>query len=433
MLSDFYQRVCKTPSDINEHLETLFHYTQKCSSVVECGVRNIVSSYAFAMGLKDTPNNSYQMVDPYKSSQIDTFLKLCTDNNVNASFTEQSDLKCERSNTDLLFIDTWHVYGHLKRELEYWNSYVQKYIILHDTTVDAVYGETIRNGWDAEKQSIEHGIPVSEIQKGLWPAVEEFLESHPEWTLHERFTNNNGLTVLKRKDILPKVLVLIIASNTNEIHTEQQNIWRQYMNSHPNVDCYLLKSFPDLPTPYAFLDKNLLAIRMQETYENIYFKTQSAFRVFKPILYKYDYVFRTNTSTFLLFDRLLEHCKTLPATNICSATPNMPFENLNQFIPSGCGFLMSPDVVEKLIHTPLGVPTQQDDIGFGISMNKYGVEMRDIGDKFVRIQSLEEYEFQKESLPSLAYHIRMVHRDRNKRPTDEAKLGHLLVDRFYPQ
>ena len=34
--------------------------------------------------------------------------------------------------------------------------------------------------------------------KGLWPAVEEFLESNPHWTLHERFKNNNGLTILKR-------------------------------------------------------------------------------------------------------------------------------------------------------------------------------------------------------------------------------------------
>lgn len=33
----------------------------------------------------------------------------------------------------------------------------------------------------------------------MWPAVEEFLAAHPnEWALQQRFTNNNGLTVLKR-------------------------------------------------------------------------------------------------------------------------------------------------------------------------------------------------------------------------------------------
>lgn len=70
---------------------------------------------------------------------------------------------------------------------------------MHDTTVDEITGETIRCGWDAKKQSVESGFPVDEITKGLWPAVVEFLEQNPEWYLKERFTNNNGLTILARK------------------------------------------------------------------------------------------------------------------------------------------------------------------------------------------------------------------------------------------
>ena len=41
-------------------------------------------------------------------------------------------------------------------------------------------------------------LPVNEILNGLWPAIEEFLVSNPEWILKERFTNNNGLTVLEK-------------------------------------------------------------------------------------------------------------------------------------------------------------------------------------------------------------------------------------------
>lgn len=193
-----YEETVSTPSDINEHLPVLLAYTKQCSAVVECGVRNIVSSYAFALGLACTPNNQYVMVDPKKSDQIEPFLTMCAANNVNTSFYEQSDLDCPLVDTDLLFIDTWHVYGHLKRELSRWNTSVKKFIILHDTTVDEWAGETIRNGWDADQQSIETGIPVDEIRKGLWPAVEEFLAAHPEWTIELRLTNNNGLTVLRR-------------------------------------------------------------------------------------------------------------------------------------------------------------------------------------------------------------------------------------------
>ena len=69
---------------------------------------------------------------------------------------------------------------------------------MHDTTIDEYYGETVRCGWNAYIQSKETGYAIEDITKGLWPAIEEFLQTHPEWKLHERFTNNNGLTILKR-------------------------------------------------------------------------------------------------------------------------------------------------------------------------------------------------------------------------------------------
>jgi hypothetical protein len=38
----------------------------------------------------------------------------------------------------------------------------------------------------------------SEGHVGLWPAVEEFIARNKNWTIKERYTNNNGLTVLER-------------------------------------------------------------------------------------------------------------------------------------------------------------------------------------------------------------------------------------------
>ena len=38
---------------------------------------------------------------------------------------------------DLLFIDTFHVYGQLKRELARFEGQVRRYIAMHDTEVDA--------------------------------------------------------------------------------------------------------------------------------------------------------------------------------------------------------------------------------------------------------------------------------------------------------
>ena len=69
---------------------------------------------------------------------------------------------------------------------------------MHDTTVDEYQGETIRCRLNAAEQSQQSGIPIDEINKGLMPAITEFLDTNTNWKLKERFTNNNGLTILER-------------------------------------------------------------------------------------------------------------------------------------------------------------------------------------------------------------------------------------------
>lgn len=198
-IKQYYAFHCSMSSDINEHLPTLHSYAEKCKHVTECGVRGAVSSYAFADALVGREGTRMIGVDLDTNSNVQQFLGFAKMAGLDAVFYQESDLTCPMEPTDLLFIDTWHVYGHLKRELARWNSVVGKYIILHDTTVDAEFGETLRVGWDAVAQSRQSKIPVEEITKGLWPAVTEFLAEHPEWVLEKRYENNNGLTVLRRE------------------------------------------------------------------------------------------------------------------------------------------------------------------------------------------------------------------------------------------
>ncbi len=197
-LKDRYYQKCVEISDINEHLPTLYRYADQCLHITECGVRSVVSSYAFGSALVSKPGARLIQVDIQSHSNIQHFQKECQAESLETIFHVMSDLDCPLEQTDLLFIDTWHVYGHLKRELNRWHSVVDKYIILHDTEIDGVRGETLRVGWDPVKQSKESGIPVEEICKGLQPAIDEFLTEHPEWKVHSKYTNNNGLTILSR-------------------------------------------------------------------------------------------------------------------------------------------------------------------------------------------------------------------------------------------
>ena len=206
-IENTYISLCNVSSDINEHLPTLYTYAKNCNSVLELGVV-CVSSWAFTHGLLSNHNNmpekKYHVLNDttccdvqdllHKSFGLDINHKCIWKNNLELDF--ESDL--ESRSFDLLFIDSWHVYGQLKRELNKYNTIINKYIIMHDTEVDKIYGESIRRNWDVNTQSIQSGIPAEEITKGLSFAIYEFLQTHPEWKVKEQLTNNNGLTILER-------------------------------------------------------------------------------------------------------------------------------------------------------------------------------------------------------------------------------------------
>ena len=188
--------------DINEHLITLFSYASNCNSVFETGVRGTISSWAFLYGLLNNNNGVHKkmLCNDINICNIDELLKASEGFDIEINYIWKNNLTIDFSDTyDITFIDTWHVYGQLKRELKKFSKITNKYIIMHDTTIDGEIGETIRNGWDPINQSIETGIPVDEIYKGLWYAIEEFLQENHEWYLLHRYTNNNGLTILSRK------------------------------------------------------------------------------------------------------------------------------------------------------------------------------------------------------------------------------------------
>jgi len=192
----------KNSCDIMEHLNTLYKYSKECDSVFETGVRGCISSWAFLKGLLEnkSQNKKVLFMNDINNCNVNELLLVSKNFDIEVKYEWKNNLLLHfDQNYDITFIDTWHIYGQLKRELDKFSKITNKYIIMHDTTVDEIYGETIRCGWDAVKQSKESGFPVQEINKGLWPAVLEFLHNNPEWYIKERFTHNNGLTILARR------------------------------------------------------------------------------------------------------------------------------------------------------------------------------------------------------------------------------------------
>jgi hypothetical protein len=191
------------PANIEEHIENLYRYARKCDSVVEFGVENVVSTWAFLKALTDDPATIARKrlvgVDIVRSENVRSVEVLAEAIGLSYTFVLGDSAKVDIGAMDLLFIDSYHVYGHLKRELQKHHENVGKYIIMHDTTVDGVRGEALRYNRDIVAESRVRGYPPEEIGRGLWPAIKEFLAAHPaEWKLSMRYYRCNGLTVLKR-------------------------------------------------------------------------------------------------------------------------------------------------------------------------------------------------------------------------------------------
>lgn len=174
----------------------------------EMGVRSGVSTWGFLKGLVDhaaaapaVPHALYGLdLSPapphYEELQRSGVAKLP---NLECSFRQGDALHVQPRVADILFIDTLHVFGQLRRELARHAPSTKRFIIMHDTTVDETHGEALRCGFNVKELSKRSGIPKSELVLGLWPAVEEFLcRRGAQWKLRERFTHNNGLTILER-------------------------------------------------------------------------------------------------------------------------------------------------------------------------------------------------------------------------------------------
>lgn len=168
-----YQDACARDTDIHEHLPVLSELTSQCTHVTELGVGWAQSTRAFLR--HDIELHSYEFMP---QPGIREFFEEAKNAGRNVTLHVDDTRKVEIAETDLLFVDSLHIYEQVQKELELHAGKARKYIGFHDTTTYADNGEF--GG------------------KGIWPAIQEFIDSHPEWQLVERRTNNNGLTILKR-------------------------------------------------------------------------------------------------------------------------------------------------------------------------------------------------------------------------------------------
>ena len=173
---DFYYDELKNSNlDISEHLETLKRYAEQSESIVEMGVRRMVSTFSFIKGVPKKLT-CIDAVHPreYLEDNADLFdvtVEICNVLGIDFEFILGDTLKIEIEPCNLLFIDTLHTFDQLSIELKLHGSKSKKWIILHD---------------------------IESAKDELIPAVMQFLLQNTEWFIKEIYRNNNGLMILER-------------------------------------------------------------------------------------------------------------------------------------------------------------------------------------------------------------------------------------------
>ena len=185
-----YLSACNTPSDINENLPILYEVAKDCSHVTEFGVRSGSSTRAFL-----NTDCSLRSYDLEIDSTVNNLFNLGKEKGKDVEYIEANVLDIDIDETDFLFIDTWHHYDQLKKELQKHAHKVKKYLGFHDTNTYALTGESCSNTSTGKVLTVSVENPG-----GLMPAIIEFMVENPEWKFKTYRTNNNGMIILEKKN-----------------------------------------------------------------------------------------------------------------------------------------------------------------------------------------------------------------------------------------
>lgn len=126
----------------------------------------------------------------------------------------------------------------------------------------------------------------------------------------------------------------------------------------------------------SFDEENcLLKLKSPDNLNGTYEKTQAAFRYLENNKIEYDYVFRTNTSTYINIDALIQFLGFEDMGEDVVYSTNLLFNSSNDFVPFGSGyFLIIPRklIIELfLIYKPQNLKCGIDDPVIGYLMGFY--------------------------------------------------------------
>lgn len=219
-----------------------------------------------------------------------------------------------------------------------------------------------------------------------------------------------------------KLLVLVVYSENLSVYSDHITAWRLYSNLDPNVDVYFMKLSQNHTSP--ILQDHIISIPGEESFRNMVYKFVSTLEI---LPYKnYDFILRTNMSSFWVFKNLFPVLETLPRTKLLAGEVNGNYV-------SGAGMIFTPDVCDILVQNKGAVvnydfPDPFDDVILSFYLHKtHGIEYTQIYPRRYDIYLPENGTEQ--TIPDSTFHFRT--KQENSKRQYEYDIMYSLWKRFY--
>lgn len=147
-----------------------------------------------------------------------------------------------------------------------------------------------------------------------------------------------------------RAVILVLASNNNQLYKNYRKIWKSYMNIDPSIRVFFVYGKLDENLEYYDKYSDLIFPDIQESYPVFVKKTIEAMKIIYSN-FTFDFFIRTNLSTFWDFNKLHLQLNDLPTKNCYSGDGPLDGSsyNKNGFYLSGVDTIVSSEMIEAII------------------------------------------------------------------------------------
>jgi len=170
-----------------------------------------------------------------------------------------------------------------------------------------------------------------------------------------------------------KLIILIIASHTMSIYDYCIDVWKKYMNTNKDIKSFLIYCNPTQDEDIIIKDDEIFVKAIESYVPGIFLKTMKSIEYINKT-YEYDFLLRTNMSTFFIFPKLLNYLDNISQINFIGGHSYI-YIGYNPYITfiQGDGILISSDIGKQMVTIELDnnmINTIPDDVYLGYILGK---------------------------------------------------------------